>query len=178
MREAVSASCRYRKVKKPRSCRRRHAWGRALAPRSRRAIPLARAARPHGGRLAEEDGAVSVGDLHAGVEGGGDVDQRLQQLEALAVREEPLAAEVLDGAQPVDAGGQPLETRHHAPHVLSRPEVEHLFLRAERAQLRVDALLDPGNGGERRHDQDRETVSHWKSRERKTRSPSPRAKAP
>ena len=117
--------------------------GQGLDPLLHHLDALARPAGAERPRLAQEDGPVAVGDLEARVERRGDVDQRPQQLEALVAREAPLAPEVLDGAQPVDVGGQALEARHQALDVLAGPEVEHLLLRAEGTRQPVDARLAP-----------------------------------
>ena len=119
-------------------------------PLSSTATPSRGRPAPTGRRLAQEDRPVAVGDLEPRVERRRDVDEGLQQLEALVAREEPLAPEVLDGAQPVDVGGERLEAREQALHVLAGPEVEHLLLGAERPDLPVDPRLAQGTSGDER----------------------------
>ncbi len=87
--------------------------------------------------------------------------------------EEPLPSEVLDGAQPVDVGGQILEAGKEPPDLLPGPEVQHLFLGAEASCLLVDPSLAPGHDGHEQQEKDGERPGHWKSRDRNEARPRP-----
>src|SRR5262249_2539532 len=125
--------------------------------------------------LAEEDRAVAVGDLEPRVEGSGDVDQRQEELEPAAAGEEPLAPEVLHGAQPVDVSDDVLEPGGHALDVGRGPEIRRAVLGPEAAEHAVDRPLGPDERGP--EDEEEERAPHWKSRERKDQRPTARASA-
>jgi hypothetical protein len=108
---------------------------------------LARASRP---RLREEDGAVSVGDLHSRVERHRHVDQGLEQPEVAATGVGALASVVLDRAQPVDVGRQGLEPGRHPADLIGGPQVQRFLLAADLADAPVELGLQDGHEREER----------------------------
>jgi hypothetical protein len=110
--------------------------------------------------LAQEDRAVAVGHLQAGIEGRRDLDEWAQQLEPLVGHEQPLAAEVLHSAEPVDVGGEAFEAGEEALHVGARPQVQHLFLDAERSRPPVDLRLAPRHRRRQEDEEQPQTPGH------------------
>src|SRR5947208_2678551 len=78
---------------------------------------LVGAAGPAGRLLAEEDGAEAVCDGEVRIEGGGQIEERLQQLIAsAAVAREAIAAVMLDRADPIHVGGDGAELERETAH--------------------------------------------------------------
>jgi hypothetical protein len=130
--------------------------------------PVLRTAGPERRLLREEDGAVPIRDLHPRVERDGDVDEGAEKGIAPARLEGRLAAEVLDGAEPVHVRQEVLQARREPLDLGARPEIQRLVPGAEVPQSGVDLALDQGN---ERQQQKREEPGQCSSRRRNARSP-------
>jgi hypothetical protein len=119
----------------------------------------------HGPLLAQEDGAVFVGDVEPGIEGDGDVGQWTEEVVSLFLGEGALPSVVLHGPQPVDVRPQPFEAAPQAHDRLGRVEIEHILHRKPAAH---PVHLHLGQGHQDQKDQ-REDAGHWNCRERKAR---------
>ncbi len=145
--------------------------GEGFCPALQHGDPLLRVARPHRGGLGQEDGAVVVRDLQPVIEGGRDVDERVEQVEALPTLEDVLTAKILHGPQPVDVGREGLESRKEAAHLLARPQVQDFFLGAESTGEEVEPTLGQRDRGQEGENEIQAQLQ--KSRDRKTLRPRP-----
>ena len=109
--------------------------------------------------------AVAVRDLQAGIEAGGDLDERAQQRVSGLLAEGVLASEVLHGAQPVDVRQELTEPVGQQAQVLARPQVEGRRV-GPRQEPRVHAALRGGHEGDEEQ-RDQRVRLHVSSRDRK-----------